>query len=55
MVVRDYEEEVLATLSAPRQHTIDLIIAKATATLKVILFAKECGVQQVKLEGDAFK
>jgi hypothetical protein len=38
VTIRDYEWEVLATLIAPKQHIIDLVIAEATMALRVVMF-----------------
>lgn len=51
MIVRDHEEEVLATLQALRLYIIDLVTAEATMALRAAIFARE--LQQVELEGDS--
>lgn len=41
--------EVLLTLIAPKQHTIDLVALR----VRVVIFAKELGFQKIEVEGNA--
>lgn len=52
VIVRDSMGEVLATLSAPKEHIIALDIAEATAALSAITFIRELGLYKVVMEGD---
>ncbi len=49
-VIRDVEGEVLATLSAPKDHITTLVFAEATATWRAVLFCRDLGYKQVELK-----
>ena len=53
MVVRDGTREVLAILSALRDHITELDIAKAIVVLKIVNLCRELGFYMVVLKCDA--
>lgn len=44
VIVRDSMGEVLASLSAPKDHIIALDIAEATVVLRAAIFCRELGL-----------
>jgi hypothetical protein len=54
-IIRDYQGEVLATLSVSKDYITDLVIAEATATWRAALFCRELRHQWVEFEGDALQ
>jgi hypothetical protein len=55
VILKDEMVEVLTTLSSPRNHIIELDIAKALAALKPAHLCRELGFNRVILEGKALQ
>jgi hypothetical protein len=53
VIVRNNYGEVLAILSSPKDHIIDLVIVEATIALRVVTFTRELSFYKVILKDEA--
>jgi hypothetical protein len=55
VIIRDRQGCVLATMISLRPYITDPIVAKTVATLAVVVFAKDLGLQKIQMKGEALQ